>query len=139
MKKSFLLATLSILVFASCESKKENSAESKSEVSTSTVVNLSPLEFQEKSVNGIVLDVRTAEEVAEGKIPGSLAMDYFLPDFLTKVKELPKDREIYLYCAVGGRSKEAAEMLIQEGYTKVYHLSGGIQAWANAGLPIVQE
>lgn len=138
MKKILFLLTASVIAFASCETKKESNTESATESSTASVVNLTPGEFQEKSSNGIILDVRTAEEIAAGKIPGSIAMDYYQSDFLTKVNELPKDREIYLYCAVGARSAEAADLLIQQGFSKVYHLSGGIQAWAGAGLPITQ-
>lgn len=139
MKKIFILVTASVLAFASCDSKKEGSTETASEASTATVVNLNPTEFQEKGPNGIILDVRTPGEVAQGKIPGSMAMDFYASDFLTKVNELPKDKEIYLYCAVGARSQEAANLLIQQGFTKVYHLSGGIQAWAQSGLPIIQN
>lgn len=140
MKKILFLLSAGMLAFSSCDSKKENTqTETSSEVATVKVINLNPSEFQEKSANGIVIDVRTSEEIAEGKIAGSLELDYFLPSFQSKVDELPKDEEIFIYCAVGARSKEAAEMLIQQGFTKVYHLSGGIQAWAQKGLPIVQE
>jgi rhodanese-related sulfurtransferase len=140
MQKALLLLTASIMAFSSCDSKKENTqTATSSELTKVNVINLSASEFQEKSTNGTIIDVRTSEEIAEGKIEGSLELDYFLPTFQSKVDELPKDEEIFIYCAVGARSKEAAEMLIQQGFTKVYHLSGGIQAWAQKGLPIVQE
>lgn len=139
MKKVLILILASAFAFISCQTKNEGNTESSAEETKARAVNLEPIEFQEKSVNGIILDVRTAEEVAAGKIPGSIAMDYYQNDFLAKVNDLPKDREIYLYCAVGGRSAEAADLLIGEGFTKVYHLKGGIQAWAGEGLPIIQE
>ena len=140
MNKIILLLSAGILIFSSCESKKENSEVATSAQSTSVaVINLKPNEFQEKSSNGILIDVRTREEIAEGKIVGALELDYFLPSFQSEVEKLSKDEEIYIYCAVGARSREAAEMLIQQGFTKVYHLSGGIQSWARAGMPIVQE
>lgn len=139
MYKALLLFSAGILAFTSCESKKENTEQILSSQPKAAVINLNPSEFQERSKNGIIIDVRTPEEIAEGKITGALEMDYFLPDFLSKVDELPKDAEIFIYCAVGARSKEAAEMLLQQGFTNVNHLSGGIQAWAQEGLPIVQE
>jgi rhodanese-related sulfurtransferase len=140
MNKALILLCVGFLTFSSCESKKENTEQvSNSQQVAVTVVNLNPIEFQEKSAGAIIIDVRTWEEIAEGKITGALEMDYFLPSFQTKVDELPKDAEIFIYCAVGARSKEAAEILIQQGFTKVFHLSGGIQAWAQEGLPIVQE
>jgi rhodanese-related sulfurtransferase len=136
MKKLLFLLSASLLALASCESKNGSTVESTTETPVAKVVNLTPAEFQEKGVNGLILDVRTPGEVAQGKIAGSVAMDYYAPDFLAKVNELPKDKEIYLYCAVGARSQEAANLLIQQGFTKVYHLSGGIQAWAQAGNSI---
>lgn len=138
-------ALLSILIcafaytFSSCESKNQSSDAASTETAKAEVTPLNPAQFQEKSGAGIVLDVRTPEEVAAGKIPGAMAIDFYQTDFLTKVGELPKDREIYLYCAVGGRSSQAAEQLIQQGFTKVYHLEGGIRGWQSAGLPITQE
>lgn len=139
MKKFLFLLSVGILTF-SCDPKKENTeAASSSEVVTVSVTKLEPKLFQEKSANGIILDVRTPEEVAAGKIPGSIAIDFYQEDFATKVGELPKDKEIYVYCAVGARSGQAADLLIQQGFTKVYHLSGGIRAWTGEGLPITQE
>lgn len=140
MKKIVFLLAAAVLALSSCESKKENKdVATSSQPETVKVINLDPAEFQQKSGKGIVIDVRTAEEIAEGKIAGALELDYFLPSFQSKVNELGKDEEIYIYCAVGSRSREAAEMLIQQGFTKVYHLSGGIEAWTQKGLPIAQE
>lgn len=139
MKKLIILLSIGFLAL-SCDSKKENAeVTSTSEAAKPAVTNLEPKLFQEKSTNGIILDVRTPEEVAAGKISGAITMDFQESDFLSKAKELSKDKEIYIYCAVGGRSSKAAEIFIQEGFTKVYHLSGGINAWAEAGLPIAQE
>lgn len=140
MTKHLIILAAGILAVSSCESKKSNlETSSTQEVTTASLINLNPAEFQAKSTQGIIIDVRTPEEIAEGKIAGALELDYFLPSFQSKVDELPKDQEIYIYCAVGARSREAAEMLLQQGFTKVYHLSGGIQAWAQNGLPIVRE
>lgn len=139
MKNLLILLTACALAFTSCEPKKESADATNGESVKATITNLDPKQFQEKSANGIILDVRTAEEVAAGKIPGSISIDFYADDFLTKASELPKDKEIYLYCAVGARSAQAADLLVQQGFTKVYHLSGGIQAWTGEGLPITQE
>ena len=80
--------------------------------------------------------MRTPGEVAQGKIEGAVVIDFYQPDFMEQVSKISKDQEIYLYCAVGARSEEAAQMLVQQGYTKVYHLQGGIQAWYQSGYPI---
>ena len=135
MKNVSLLLLAFILLFSSCSSEKSNQQTSdNSEVAS--VFNLSPKEFAEKSPNGVILDVRTPQEVAQGKLADAVVLDYYQANFLDKVLEIPKDKEVFIYCAVGARSLEAARLLNQQGYTKVYHLQGGIQAWYQNGLPI---
>jgi rhodanese-related sulfurtransferase len=86
---------------------------------------------------GIVLDVRTDEEVARGIIPGAIIIDFYQDDFKKQLKKLDKSKPIYVYCASGGRSGDAVDMLTQMGYTQVFNLAGGIKAWKAAGKPIV--
>lgn len=139
MKKFIVPVFTLILAASSCGTDKTGSQTSEQTVANASVINLSPKEFAEKSPSGTVLDVRTAGEVAQGKIEGAVVIDFYQPDFLDQVSELSKEEEIFIYCAVGARSEEAARMLIQQGYTKVYHLRGGIQAWYQNGLPISQN
>ncbi|KPQ14250.1 MAG: Rhodanese-related sulfurtransferase [Algoriphagus marincola HL-49] len=102
------------------------------------VINLDPKQFSELSPSGKIIDVRTPQEIAQGKIEGAIEMDYYRPDFKSKVLELPKDSQIFIYCAVGSRSREAAEMLVNEGFTNVHHLQGGIQAWYQQEFPLTR-
>ena len=118
--------------------QKPLGTESTSPTASTSVINLTAQEFAAKSSAGTILDVRTAGEVAHGKIEGAQVIDFYSPDFLDQVSQISKDQEVYLYCAVGARSEEAARMLLQQGYTKVYHLQGGIQGWSQVGLPVVQ-
>lgn len=136
MKNSLGIVFLLILLIPACSSPKEESHSTEVTASTGSVISLNPAEFSEKSQNGIILDVRTPQEIAQGKIPGSMGLDFYETDFLTKALELPKDSEIFIYCAVGARSHEAGKLFIQHGYTKIFHLNGGIQAWSMSGLPI---
>lgn len=83
----------------------------------------------------VILDVRDEEEVAYSRIPGSLHIPLFeLPD---RMAEIPRDRTIVCQCASGGRSAGAAATLLGRGYRAV-NLTGGIFAWARAGLPIAR-
>ncbi len=70
----------------------------------------------------LILDVRTAEEYGEGMIPGALHIP--VDDLRTRIKDLPQDKKIVVYCGVGIRSYIAARILMQKGFT-VYNLSGG--------------
>ena len=58
--------------------------------------------------NGVLLDVRTNEEVDRGYIIGASFIDYYDPQFLTKASWIKKDQPIYVYCHAGGRSAKAA-------------------------------
>ena len=141
MKTTFLSALLILMGLYGCQpsSKTENTnTENTSPIASAFVITLTAQEFAAKSPAGTILDVRTAGEVAQGKIEGALVIDFYSSDFLDQVSQISKDQEVYLYCAVGARSEEAARMLLQQGYTKVYHLQGGIQSWSQEGLPVLQ-
>lgn len=102
----------------------------------SGVVNLSPSEFSEiVKKGGVILDVRTPGEVEDGHIPSAINIDYYGDNFETNVITLDKDAEIYVYCRSGKRSASAAAILNNQGYTNVYNLLGGFNAWKSAGLP----
>ena len=139
MKKLILPVFALIFSVSSCGTDKTTSQNAEQTESTASVINLTAMEFAEKSASGAILDVRTPGEVAQGKIEGAVVIDFYQPDFLDQVSKISKDQEIYIYCAVGSRSEEAARMLIQQGYTKVYHLQGGIQSWYQNGFPISQN
>jgi rhodanese-related sulfurtransferase len=141
MKTTFLSGLLILTGLYACQpssTTQSTTTESTNQTSASSVLTLNAQEFATRSRAGTVLDVRTADEIAQGKIEGALVIDFYSPDFLDQVSQISKDQEIYLYCAVGARSEEAARMLIQQGYTKVYHLEGGIQGWSQEGLPVVK-
>jgi rhodanese-related sulfurtransferase len=76
-----------------------------------------------------VLDVRTAKEVAEGKIKGSINIDYFSPKFMENSSKLDKNKPVLIYCAAGGRSLSAAKDLKKAGFKKVYDLQNGYDGW----------
>lgn len=87
---------------------------------------------------GTILDVRTPEEVSEGHINGSVNIDFYDERFAEKIKPLPKDKEVYVYCRSGGRSAKAAIILQNNGFTKVYNLEGGIIAWQENSFPVTK-
>ena len=87
--------------------------------------------------NVVILDVRKAEEFAEGHIKGAILIDQFQSDFVEQAKaKKPKDKTIAIYCRSGRRSANAAGKLADVGY-KCVNLKGGIIAWNDAGKPVV--
>ena len=82
---------------------------------------LGPKEFLEAYKNAgvaaVLLDVRTAPEIAEASIDGYIAMDISQPGFTEKVKELSKDNAYFIYCRSGNRSGQACRYMATQGYT----------------------
>lgn len=89
--------------------------------------------------NVVVLDVRAANEFAEGHIQGAILIDQGKSDFVEKAKAaLPIDKTIAIYCRSGRRSANAAVKLSNEGY-KLVNLKGGIIAWQGANMPVTTK
>jgi len=84
-----------------------------------------------KAGKGIILDVRTPKEYAEGHINGSVNINYFDKDFKDQVAKLDSSKPIYVYCHSGGRSSKAMTIMKGEGFTTIYNLTGGYSAWKN--------
>ena len=85
--------------------------------------------------NKFLLDVRTQDEFALGSLPG--AVNIPLDELRDRMSELPKDRMIYTFCAVGLRGYLAYRILTQHGFDKVRNLSGGLKTYRAATAPIV--
>lgn len=83
-----------------------------------------------------LLDVRSANEYAEGHIAHAANIDALQNDFLAKAqRSLSKKKPAYVYCRSGKRSMMAANKLAKAGY-KVINLRGGILEWMDAGKPV---
>jgi phage shock protein E len=78
---------------------------------------------------GTLLDVRTKGEVSKGAIKGSTHIDFFDEAFETRIEALDKTKPVYVYCAAGGRSGEAMDLMKKKGFTEIYNLRGGYNAW----------
>ena len=81
----------------------------------------------------LVVDVREPWEFAEGHLPGARPVP--LATVPALVGDLPLDQPVYLVCAVGGRSGQAAAYLAQRGVDAV-NVEGGTQEWVAAGYAV---
>lgn len=86
-------------------------------------------EFLQKNAEGtyVLLDVRQPFEYEEAHLPGARLIP--LPRLADSLAEIDPRKPVLVYCAVGGRSRIAAQLLTHQGFTNVFHLEGGIQAW----------
>jgi rhodanese-related sulfurtransferase/rubrerythrin len=74
-----------------------------------------------------ILDVRQPKEYREGHIPGAKLIP--LPQLTERLDEIDPSKPVLTYCAVGGRSRAAAQTLAGKGYQEVYNIKGGYKAW----------
>ena len=92
---------------------------------------LSPEEFAHMMATEdvVLLDVRTPREVSDGKIDGAVELDFNAPDFADRIADLDPAPTYLVYCAAGGRSNKACQLMADEGFERVYNLDGGFTAW----------
>ena len=89
--------------------------------------------------NAILLDAREENELKVSHLKNAICVGY--NDFKLKetIAKLPTDKstKIVVYCSLGIRSETVAHKLIEEGYTNVYNLYGGIFEWKNANFQVL--
>jgi molybdopterin/thiamine biosynthesis adenylyltransferase/rhodanese-related sulfurtransferase len=113
-------------------SYRELLARARAETSQMSVEELRAL--LDKSAPVTVLDVREADESAEGRIPGATLLPRGFLE--SRVESLvPKEAHVVVYCQSGDRSALAARSLAELGYAKVHSLAGGFGRWSDAGFP----
>lgn len=87
----------------------------------------------------MILDVRTAEEYAEGHVPGAINISHHeLPDRLAEIDAARADGVI-VYCRSGRRAGIAEELLLGQGFANVQHLEGDMLAWVDADRPTEKQ
>lgn len=95
-----------------------------------------------------VLDVRTPSEFNSSHIEGATLIPVtnasgsnLSPESLleARINEVPKNKKVLVYCRSGHRSTSASTILVNSGYSQVYNMEGGINAWIGAGYPVVSS
>lgn len=102
-----------------------------------TLVELSPQDVRDRLARNeiVLIDVREPPEFAAGHIPGAVLvpLSTLTPDALPDAAP----ETMVFNCGIGKRSAMAVAKLQQAGVPVTRHLTGGLTAWRNAGLPIV--
>lgn len=88
----------------------------------------------------VLLDVREAEEFAAGHLPGAVHVSRGMLEFTLSGNPAlgSRDLKVVLYCKTSGRAALAAGAMQDMGYLYVQSISGGFDAWAAAGKPVVK-
>ena len=129
MTSSFkLIGLVVLLLFIGCKSETK-------EKEVITILNSEAFQKRITEQEDLQLvDVRTAEEMAEGRIPGAVMICYTCPNFEEAILAIDKSKPVYVYCARGRRSANASAVMKKLGFTRVYDLKGGYTAWVESGM-----
>ncbi len=120
MIRFFILLVLSVLVSCSTTDEPE----------PFTVISpVTMMELMEHSDDFILLDLRTTEEIAAGSVEGAAFLDYHLEDFAERLNAMDKGKTYGLYCGSGIRSNRAMQMMEEMGFSRVYDMEGGYNAY----------
>ena len=86
-------------------------------------------------VGALILDVRTSAEFNSGHVPNAVNIPH--DELASRLVELDSemDRPIVVYCKSGKRAGKAASVLLEGGYSEVFHLEGDMMAWSANELP----
>lgn len=84
----------------------------------------------ENDTNTVILDVRTPLEMEEGYIPNAKNIDFYLGQgFIDELAKLDKNKNYYVYCRSGNRSRQACAIMNSLGIENAYNLEGGFMNW----------
>jgi rhodanese-related sulfurtransferase len=131
--KTYVLAILFTLILSGVSTGQANdSLKFKS---------LPPAEFltaYQKAEKGLMIDVREFFEYRKSRIKDAINIPSS-GHLEVSADTIDKQSSLFLYCTSGFRSKRVAKFFSGQGYTNVYSLEGGINAWKKEGMPVVKK
>jgi len=102
----------------------------------SEIREISPQDARARADKAVLVDVREADEWAQGHVPGAVFIPRGFLELRIEEKVPDRGKEVVLYCAGGTRSALAARALQDLGYQHVTSMAGGFGKWKEAGFPI---
>jgi len=83
----------------------------------------------------VILDVRTPEEFTEEHIAEAVNLNFYSETFRDELNQLDKNKTYLVYCRIGGRSRNALDIMKELNFREAYNMLGGILQWKAEGLP----
>jgi rhodanese-related sulfurtransferase len=140
MRYSLLAATIiAALMIVGCQSRPTKTTDSPEIVKEKGVSEISPERARPgaEAAYSQFIDVRTKEEYAAGH--AYRARNIPLDELRSSLDKLERNEPVYLICQSGRRSKQAAEILVESGFSQAISIEGGMNAWKEAGLPMAAQ
>jgi len=142
-----LILIAAVLISISCKSDASKSGESDTTTanlvtpSQNSVKNISAAEAKTLMLENPeieILDVRTPAEYGAGHLKKSANVDFLGSGFLKNIENLDPNKTYLIYCAVGGRSSQAAQLMQKQGFNSVYNSKEGFSALKKIGVEVDQ-
>ena len=140
MNKLLAISFCAMLLATACESSEEQKAQAAvkkveavqpAAVVEQKVATITTIDWQKAldmhKAGAVLIDVRTPAEVAKG-MAAATAINIPLQEMPQRLSEFPKDKDLLIYCRSGKRSMAASKFLVENGYTRVFNIEGGILA-----------
>ena len=141
MKSILAISCLAMLLTTACESNDEKKVQTAPKVVENVqpaaavveqkVAEVTTIDWEKAlemhKAGAVLVDVRTPAEVAKG-MAAATAINIPLQEMPQRLSEFPKDKDLLIYCRSGKRSMAAFRFLVENGYTRVFNIEGGILA-----------
>ena len=140
MRKALSLAALiAAIILAGCQTAPTKITDSPVVVTAKGVSEITPEQARPavEAAYSQFIDVRTPEEYAAGH--AYRARNIPLDQLTANLDKLEKNEPVYLICQSGRRSKQAAEILVDAGFTQAISITGGTNAWKEAGFRMAEK
>ena len=108
---------------------------------TATIEDITPQEAftliqnNQNNPDFVIIDVRTPAEFDREHIENATNMDFYSEFFRDTLNTLDKNKTYIIYCAVGGRSGSALDIMAELNFKEAYNILGGINQWKTEGFP----
>lgn len=122
------IAFLSLVMVACSNAQEETTMKTEAD----TEVTLDTPETFKSRLSGEgaqLIDVRTPEEYAQGKIGDAQNFNVLEANFKSQLEKLDPEKPVLVYCASGGRSAKAVSLMTEMGFKEIHELKGGYNAW----------
>ncbi len=133
--KIILIVIIVVIVIVAHTQHKEQSPETNTQERTiSTSLDWDAFQARTQDSNTVVIDIRTPEETAEGKLfPDAPELDFYEADYEEQIANLDPNKEYLIYCRSGNRSGKSIPIFEKYGLS-VQHLEGGHKATPEGSL-----
>lgn len=135
--KLLLITALALIFLAGCQAASTAQKPTETPAASATEIkDVSPSAAQAEVSKAYsqFIDVRTIEEYEGGH--AARAINIPLDSIAENLDKIKKDEPVYIICQTGNRSKKAAVILTEAGFTNVFNVIGGTAAWQSARLPM---